>query len=703
MITESAKTMPTWSVPDFASLNAQKKAAELIQNGYARIMRGLNAEDPDISSMEPPHAPIEALVPPPPTIYHSTGTQTQPLCDGYQFKEIFGREPTRYDLERSIGTAGIGHYSDAFEVKPHELLYGAPFLATRRIEPETDYNDSMFQSACFEDSNKALTRAKARASMTANKYRHVAEKAGYKVWAESKNERVLHSEQFPTTIQLDSLGNSREAVAEGAFLPNLYGEEIRTDNLPIGEITGAQLPVSRKDHCPKQKIANYTDSSTAQHLTPTTTLALISRDSILRPIAVLAPSMRGADPDGDSMESYSLVPSIPGDEGSYNEGETLGRQLDNTREPNDDINSAVFVARDTTESSKPVLPQASVKSLSLSRKRNIAPDTDKSPQQRVSKRTKIPGPHKAESLFAAEILANKDCNDVNSNNIHGGFKGDLWKEPCIGIEGQSEPMDQVVKCGMLRSSRTTIERRGIPSKEAIKEDSVNTSGVNYKWIIHSESEYQTRPILNERRKRQDRDLQEAQGLGSPSQPITRSKGIEQQPSSLSKKHSPNSQPLRLGNLEDDLAQTHDARNSYQEPEFTIVKQNAESIEHNHYSKGNLPINKTAQSYKDSKYEVISARKAEKSHPFEHARQDDEHETWHAQEQLKKETDYPKAIHEVHRSYQKFDKATIITELKPHRPFRAEIQRYNPRERMRMMAERRKSCGNNTTPSGKGRL
>lgn len=66
--------------------------------------------------------------------------------------------------------------------------------------------------------------------MTANKYRNAAAKAGYVICAESRDEMIVHSKQFPSAVQLDAEGNLLEGDVESKSLPNLYGAPVHYDS-----------------------------------------------------------------------------------------------------------------------------------------------------------------------------------------------------------------------------------------------------------------------------------------------------------------------------------------------------------------------------------------------------------------------------------------------------------------------------------------
>ena len=160
--------------------------------------------------------------------YHNTGVQTLPPANGDVFiliHDLHGRELSHNDYARSMGSAGIGRLSNDPRMNPYELMYGSAYDAPTTAKKET-FTDSGFQTASHDTRRKALARAKVKASMTANKYRNAASEAGYVICAESRDEMIVHSEQFPSAVQLDAEGNLLEGDVKSESLPNIYGAPV---------------------------------------------------------------------------------------------------------------------------------------------------------------------------------------------------------------------------------------------------------------------------------------------------------------------------------------------------------------------------------------------------------------------------------------------------------------------------------------------
>ncbi|KAF2124034.1 hypothetical protein P153DRAFT_391066 [Dothidotthia symphoricarpi CBS 119687] len=135
-----------------------------------------------------------------------------------------------------MGLAALGRYDTVVSgSSPRELCVG---VATSKplAEKDTSYSDSGFQTKVFQERKMALTRAKVQATILVIRYRSVAEKAGYRVWAEMQEDRVIHSEQFSVKVEFDDDGNATSHDVGGRVFSNIYGEEIQlrpaSTNLP---------------------------------------------------------------------------------------------------------------------------------------------------------------------------------------------------------------------------------------------------------------------------------------------------------------------------------------------------------------------------------------------------------------------------------------------------------------------------------------
>jgi hypothetical protein len=157
--------------------------------------------------------------------YCNTSVQTSPPGDSSAFIEIHGEKPTREDLERKMGLAGIGRYKN-----PSDTLHGVEHSTVFPVLPtghKPTYVHSAFQILKPQALKLALAKAKAKASLTANKFKSVAAKQKYKIWSESCDEKLEHSEQFPFDVKFDNAGKvTTDGDLTGRFVPNLYKKKI---------------------------------------------------------------------------------------------------------------------------------------------------------------------------------------------------------------------------------------------------------------------------------------------------------------------------------------------------------------------------------------------------------------------------------------------------------------------------------------------
>ncbi|KAH7381306.1 hypothetical protein DE146DRAFT_281843 [Phaeosphaeria sp. MPI-PUGE-AT-0046c] len=181
-----------------------------------------------------PALPMSKTTPDPVT-YCSTKTQTAPPPNAAAFEQAYGRPALMPDLEHRIGLAGNGRYSAPSD-KLHGVIFGTAFSflpwSAGKDDPtvtKPTYAESGFQFMPHELRQRALVKAKLKASNIASKFKKLAAEDGYVIWAESKDEMVVHSEQFGFDIKLDDTGNPPEhAKIIGSYLRNIYKEDFAT-------------------------------------------------------------------------------------------------------------------------------------------------------------------------------------------------------------------------------------------------------------------------------------------------------------------------------------------------------------------------------------------------------------------------------------------------------------------------------------------
>jgi hypothetical protein len=239
------------------------------------------------------------------TTYRSTGVQTLPPPDATSFYQIHGRDPTHEELERKIGLAAYGRYMKKPRSNPHEVVYGTAFRP-EMIEHEFTYADVGFQTLDFAPRKKALAKAKVKASMIANKYKRLAAEDGYTIWAEPKDDKTIHSEQYAAMIKLDSEGNAKDGEdLTGRFLPNIWKEERRP------EIQCHNTAQGREICSPEKSLAR--PSAPSRSFTPLSTPSDAGRTHdgrMLYQIITVEPSLRETTENAPVNEkSYNVEDS----------------------------------------------------------------------------------------------------------------------------------------------------------------------------------------------------------------------------------------------------------------------------------------------------------------------------------------------------------------------------------------------------------
>ncbi|KAF2848607.1 hypothetical protein T440DRAFT_400707, partial [Plenodomus tracheiphilus IPT5] len=327
---------------------SRNMAAEMLYTGYARIIRASNATQKEINRHDAPGARTAVAAPVSKT-YQSTGVQTQPLCDGSQFFEIFGRNP----LVTEVGTAAIGRYEIAGGASLYNHEYGQPFAAEPSGDSRPEGIDAAFQTIPYRDAVRCITKAKVKATMMVNRYRKVAEEAGVRVFAESKAENVIHSEQFTPLVTLNAEGNAKNGDLGSLFLPNIYGEEIT-------QLTEHTLKPPRSPDSELQ--ARLIVDIHLQHVIPS-----------------LAPSLREDVPSPESKEDYGEV---------YNEAQWAAeyeKRFLGDGGRGDGVPPTAFIVHDPSSFPVPTEPS----------KRKRAIDNERHTSQTSRKRTKrSPSPNR---------------------------------------------------------------------------------------------------------------------------------------------------------------------------------------------------------------------------------------------------------------------------------------------------------------------
>ncbi|CAN9313674.1 unnamed protein product [Alternaria alternata] len=160
--------------------------------------------------------------------YRNAAVHTLPPSNAEEFQKIYDRQPTNQELVSKIGSAAIGRYVPGPSSNPYDIVSSKPFAIPTVPERRPNYADSSFQTSDVAQCNKALLRAKVKASLLVNKQRDAARAAGFRVWSETRDNYIVHSEQLPINVQFDTKGNAIGTNVDGYSLPNIYGQEIST-------------------------------------------------------------------------------------------------------------------------------------------------------------------------------------------------------------------------------------------------------------------------------------------------------------------------------------------------------------------------------------------------------------------------------------------------------------------------------------------
>jgi hypothetical protein len=247
--------------------------------------------------------------------YCSVGVQTAPPRNAQEFQRIHGREPTDQELVSRMGTAAIGRFGPS--ANAHEIIHSASFPCPEDIRVAKAYIDASFQTAGVAQCKMSIARTKAKASMMVNKQRRAALEAGYWVWSETKDEKIIHSEQLTLRVQFDQEGNATSGDVGSLLLPNIYGEEVKPKfplPQPIVQSQQQELPHRMILFTKEVDPDVYTSNSglTPPPTPPPAPLDDAARDRLhLRRVHTFAPSVPREDTDPYSLEDYGYIRAVP--------------------------------------------------------------------------------------------------------------------------------------------------------------------------------------------------------------------------------------------------------------------------------------------------------------------------------------------------------------------------------------------------------
>jgi hypothetical protein len=250
--------------------------------------------------------------------YCSTGVQTTPPKNAQEFRDIHGRELTELEIVSRMGTAAIGRFGAGPVANPHEVVHSVPFSSHGDLGVTISYADASFQTTTdVAQCNMSIARAKVKASMMVNKQRIAAQKAGYRVWSETQDGKIIHSEQYPVRVQFDKDGNATSGDVGGVLLPNIYGEEIAPQlpsNKPIVQAQRQELPQRSISFSKEVDAAVYTSTSglTPPPTPPPAPLDDDAHDRLHpRQIHTFAPSILKQKFEPWPLEDYGYIRQAP--------------------------------------------------------------------------------------------------------------------------------------------------------------------------------------------------------------------------------------------------------------------------------------------------------------------------------------------------------------------------------------------------------
>ncbi|KAI4617159.1 uncharacterized protein J4E87_008399 [Alternaria ethzedia] len=247
-------------------------------------------------------------------LYRSAGIQTLPPSNADGFRKIYDREPTHQELVSKIGSAALGRYKPG--PSAHDVVQSAPFPAPDVSNRRANYVTSSFQTKDVAQCKKDLLKAKVKASLLVNKQRDAALSVGYKVWSETRDDYIVHSEQLDTSVQFDHQGNAANANVDGLSLPNIYGEEIEPRSTITHPTQLSNSGTPETEAGVDVKAREYTFSAASSLTPPPTPPSLKQHDANangstpqrIRTVETCIPSEKS---DPLSIEDYGYVQLVP--------------------------------------------------------------------------------------------------------------------------------------------------------------------------------------------------------------------------------------------------------------------------------------------------------------------------------------------------------------------------------------------------------
>jgi len=361
-------------------------AVDLGPSGDIKTKTAAISDVPVITGTVAPSTPPQEK-PLPPPMYQNTGYQTYPPETPAAFKEVYGRLPTHYESERSLGVAGIGRYKDTGP-HPNDVLSSAAFPVPKK-PPRATYVDSGFQHKGFEHCRKAITRAKVKAARIAAKLKKVYADDGFKVWGEAREARTIHTEQIQVDVEVDAQGNaSEDEVVAGRFLPNIYRNDLDPQRTP-SDATHPPCPTATTTETAPRKASS--EKSTPTCAPPLSREQLEQLYGPLQPIASVEPADREDTPESAEPEESEEPQNVIAHDfyGWPVYFEDPGPQLPPAYAPDDDDSFVVF---DATKAAACAPPRVDVPTGPRGNKRKARGEIREVDEGHRSKRTRSSSP-----------------------------------------------------------------------------------------------------------------------------------------------------------------------------------------------------------------------------------------------------------------------------------------------------------------------
>jgi hypothetical protein len=249
-------------------------------------------------------------------IYRSAGVQTLPPGDGNCFRKVYDRVPTHQELVEEVGCAALGRYRPTSSPRPYDVVLSTPFPTEDVSNRQAKYIDSSYQTLDVAQCKKALVRAKVKASLLVSKQRDAALSAGFRVWSETRDDHIVHSEQNDISIQFDDQGNATNANVDGLSLPNIYGEEMDPPVVSVQFMQPLPHPPSQSEAGIGKEARTYTSSATSTCTPPPTPPSRRPHDVLddvnnLQRIRTVGTRTPCDQSDPPSIEHYGYVQFVP--------------------------------------------------------------------------------------------------------------------------------------------------------------------------------------------------------------------------------------------------------------------------------------------------------------------------------------------------------------------------------------------------------